>query len=161
MKSKWIWATVLIAALLTAGFFYSKYRIAPKVKFEGLALTDLNGNVVSIDKVNGKKLFVNFMATWCGPCISELPSLEIAQQTLRAEDFQFLLVSDEPLERLKQLQQKVNLPVLHSTTKLTELKIYTIPTSYLLNGKGEIIFKKTGGMNWASEETLNELRVAK
>lgn len=160
MKLKWIWATVFIAALLTSGFFYNKYRIAPKVKFEALALTDLNGNAVSLNKFKDKKLFVNFMATWCSPCISELPSLEIAQQTLSPKNFQFILISDEPLERLRLLQQRVNVPVLCSVKKLSELKIYTIPASYLLNEKGEIVFKKTGGADWGSEEVLSEIQNA-
>ncbi len=160
MKSKLVWGAVGVAIVLTVGFLYNKFLVAPKIKFEGLTLTDLNGQSVSLNNFEDKKLFVNFMATWCGPCMAELPSLEAAQQTLASENFLFLLVSDEPIQKLKYLQQKVNLPVLHSAQKLSDLKIFSIPTSYLLNKKGEIVFKKTGGDDWASQEMLHELRQA-
>lgn len=158
MKSG-LWCLVAgVVAVGAAVFFYNKYRVAPVVKFESLALTNLNGQAFSLDSFQNKKVFINFMATWCGPCIGELPALENAQAILAVEGFQFVLVSDEPVERLRILQQHVQLPVLHSVDKLNTLKIYSIPTSYLLNKEGKLVFDKTGEADWADEVMLQELR---
>jgi len=160
MKNKFIFLVGIVITILVAGFFYNKYRVAPKVKFETLKLTDLNGNKVSLDSFQGKKMFINFFATWCGPCIKEVPSLLSAQQILAKENFRFVLISDEPVERLKHFQEQTGagFPILHSEKKLQEYKIYTIPTSYVLNSNHEIVFKKTGEEDWASDAVIQKLK---
>ena len=158
MKNKIIWSVGIILAILVAGFFYNKYRIAPSVKFDTLELTDLSGNKVTIEKFKGKKLFINFFATWCGPCMGEMASIENAQQILSNDNFQFIMISDESTERLRAFQRQISIPVLHSAKKLSSFDIVTIPTTYLLNEKQEVEFKKTGEADWASEENIKELK---
>lgn len=159
MKNKIIFTAAIVIAVLIAGFFYNKYRIAPKIKFESLELTDINGNEISIDSFHNKKLFINFFATWCGPCMSEIASIENAQQILANDNFQFLLISDEPLARLKTFQQQTQLLVLHSEKKLSLLDIVTIPTTYVVNAKREIVYKQTSEADWASETMIEKIRV--
>lgn len=159
MKNKIIFTAPIVIAVLIAGFFYNKYRIAPKIKFESLELTDINGNEISIDSFHNKKLFINFFATWCGPCMSEIASIENAQQILANDNFQFLLISDESLARLKTFQQQTQLRVLHSEKKLSLLNIVTIPTTYVVNAKREIVYKQTSEADWVSETMIEKIRV--
>ena len=56
---------------------------------------DLNNNEVDLSSFRGKKILINYWATWCGPCIQEMPSLLKAQELLKDENYIFLLVSDE------------------------------------------------------------------
>jgi thiol-disulfide isomerase/thioredoxin len=158
MKGKFIFIAGIVIAILVAGFFYNKYRIAPNVKFETLELTDINGNKVSLEKFKDQKLFINFFATWCGPCMSEMNSIENAQQILLPDNFGFILISDEPVEHLKNFQQQTQVLVLHSEKKLSQLDIVTIPTTYLLNKNHEIVLKETSAENWASEEIIDKLK---
>lgn len=160
MKNKTIFIAGIAIAVLVAGFFYTKYRVAPNVKFETLKLTDLDGKEVSPAMFKHQKVLVNFFATWCGPCIRELPSLERVETYFSKEDFQLILISDEPVERLKDFKQSTGLmfTILHSEKKLHDLKIETIPTTYLLNSKGEIVFKKTGEEDWGSEAMIGKLK---
>ena len=158
MKAKIIFITGIVTAVLIAGFFYNKYRVAPKVKFEVLELTDINGNKISLDSFYHKKLFVNFFATWCGPCMNEMAAIENAQQILANDNFQFLLISDEPLARLKNFQQQTQLLVLHSEKKLSLLDIVTIPTTYIVNEKHEIVYKQTSEADWSSETMIEKMR---
>lgn len=150
---------VLVVALATGGvFLYNKYRVAPKVKFTTLQLTDLQGRAVELSQYNRGRLFVNFFATWCGPCVAELPSLNDAQQQLQGKT-DFVIISDEPIERLQAFQKRTgySLTLLHSNTPLSSIDIYTIPTSYLINDKEEILLKHVGEENWAAEEWLKRL----
>ncbi len=150
---------VLVVALTTGGIFlYNKYRVAPKVKFADLSLTDLNGQAVPLQQYNNGRLFINFFATWCGPCVAELPSLENAQQQLKGKT-NFVIISDEPIARLQAFQKRTgySLTFLHSNSPLSSIDINTIPTSYLINEKQEILLKHVGEENWASEEWVKKL----
>ena len=160
MKNKFIGAAGILLITFVAFFLYDKYRIAPAVKFDTLRLTDLDGNQVSLEQFKDKKLFINFFATWCGSCLSEMPSLEAAQIALVKHSFQFILISDEPLARLKRFSNQSNLPfiILHSDEKLSELKIFTVPTTYVLNLKREVVFKKVEVEDWANETMINQLK---
>lgn len=162
MKNKGIIAAFLVIGLLAAGYLISKYRIAPAINFSKLELTDLNGKPVSLDDYKGKKVFFNFFATWCGPCVRELPALENAQAALQNDNFVFICISDEPVERLQSFAERTGtrLLILHSAENMHNHKIFTIPTSYLLNSNGKVVFKKVGEQDWGNEASLNELRKA-
>lgn len=154
-------AALIIFASLIAVFLYQKYRIAPGIKFETLQLTDLNGQPVNLKQYQGKKLFINFFATWCGSCIGEFPALDKAAGMLAPDNFVFISVSDEPLPLLNRANTHLSLQhitILHSVKKLKELNIFTYPTSYLLNNKGYVVFKKTEEANWDDTEMIENLK---
>ena len=90
--------------------------------------------------------------------MNEMAAIENAQQILANDNFQFLLISDEPLARLKNFQQQTQLLVLHSEKKLSLLDIVTIPTTYVVNAKHEIVYKQTSEADWASETMIEKLR---
>lgn len=161
MKGKPIFVAAGLAVLLTIGFLYNKYRIAPQITFNELPLTTLQGVVLPKNYLHDKKVFLNFFATWCGPCVKELPLLETAQQKLQQDSVVFLLISDEPLNTLQHFANTHTLPftVLHSEKKFHDLKIETVPTSYLFNNKGEIIFRKVGVENWEADEVIQQLKI--
>ena len=60
---------------------------------------DLENNEVNLSSFKGKKILINYWATWCGPCIQEMPSLLRAQEQLKSE-YVFLLVSEESTQRI-------------------------------------------------------------
>ena len=135
MRNKISIGVGIAIAILVAGFLYNKYRVAPELKIEMLALTDLNGNKVSLNSFQNKNLFINFFATWCGPCMHEVPSLTLAQQILLKEHFQFIFISDEPIARLQNFSERNDgkFLILHSKKSLQQYKIFSIPASYVLN----------------------------
>lgn len=159
MRNKIIVAAIVAAMLLLAAYLFNKYAVAPQVNFEKIQLTDLDGNPVLLHSFQQPKLFINFFATWCGPCMRELPAIKKAQQTL-GSTYQFILISDEPIELLRGFNNKTQgeFLVLHSTQSLQRYKIYSIPASYVLNNKQQIIFKQTGEEDWANEATLQMLQ---
>ena len=162
MKNKLVIAAVLIIGLLAAAFFFSRYHVAPSVNFSNLQLTDLNNKPVKLDDLKGKKVFINFFATWCGPCVREMPSLQNAQTKLQADNFVFVCISDEPVVRLQSFvdRTQTKLLILHSVENMHGHNIYTIPTSYLLNADGKVVFKKTGESDWGDEASITELKKA-
>jgi thiol-disulfide isomerase/thioredoxin len=152
---------LIVASMLVAAYLYQKYRIAPGIQFETLELTSLNGQPVKLQDYKGKKLFINFFATWCGSCIAEFPALDNAAGTLMPDNFVFISISDEPLALLNKANTRLSLQhitILHSVKKLKQLDIVTYPTSYLLNDKGKVVFKKAEEAAWDTPEMIQTLK---
>jgi thiol-disulfide isomerase/thioredoxin len=113
---------------------------------------DLNGtsNVVEIGK--GRVVFVSYWATWCPPCIAELPSI----QKLYADyadkmDFMLLTNEDQAVVLLFLEKKGYKLPVYSPLIETPEALYETsIPTNYIIDAKGRIIVKETGASNWDS-----------
>ena len=73
MNNKAVKTALVIVLVLTGGYLYNKYRVAPTVAFNTLQLVDSNEQPVTLSTYNGQPLLVSFFATWCGPCVHELP----------------------------------------------------------------------------------------
>ncbi|MDB5281617.1 MAG: thiol:disulfide interchange protein TlpA [Bacteroidota bacterium] len=158
---KLVSALFFLLVIAIAAFFYNRYRIAPKIDFAAVTLTNLEGKPVAIDDFKDKKRFINFFATWCGPCMNEMPAMDKAASDLKNEDFVFICISDEPIERLMPLHERVpSLVILHSNKKFKEIGIFSFPTSYVLDSKGDICFKKYGEMDFEGPGTIKEIKLA-
>lgn len=68
-------------------------------------LIDLDGQAIDLQKYAGKTVFINFWATWCRPCITEMPFIQKAQEILRNQEVLFFLASAET-------EDEINLPEL-------------------------------------------------
>ena len=159
MNTKAIKAILLLVLLLVGGYLYNKYRVAPAVAFDTLQLLDSNGQAVTLGTYNGQPLLVSFFATWCGPCVHELPSLAQAQQLLHSANVRVVLISDENNALLNRVRMRYpELTVLHSVKKLPELDIATIPTTYLLNSKHVDVYKKVGEEDWGSADMITKMQ---
>lgn len=129
-------------------------------------LAKLDGTKVKLSDLKGKKVIVNFWATWCGPCQQEMPDME-AFYKKHKEDIEILAVNYTVSERangtekVRQFAEEkgVTFPILLDTdiSVTTRYKVITIPTSYFINTKGIIQDKFIGPMT----QKEMEKRVAK
>ena len=109
----------------------------------------------------GKKIIINHWATWCGPCIKEMPGIKRAQQILKNYNYIFLLVSDEKVSKISTFKndKKYDLNFLKSVGSNETLGIYSLPTSYIFNEKGIKIETIVGTIIWDSEIIINKLKM--
>jgi len=112
-------------------------------------LTDVDGNTVSFEEFKGKTIFVNFWATWCPPCVAEMPDInDLYLEMKEDENIVFVLVSyDKDFEKAKAFvdRKSFEMPVYQLRTKLP--KIYessSIPTTYVISPEGKIVVSKKG-----------------
>ena len=70
-----------ILLLLLISFLFSCN--STNIKLDVLEIENLRGKAKSISEYQGKMVFLNFWATWCGPCLKEMPSLEIARKKIK------------------------------------------------------------------------------
>lgn len=119
-------------------------KIMAKVK-----LTDLEGQPINLDQFKGKTIFLNFWATWCKPCIQEMPSIDSAQKLISEKGVVFLLASDETPDQIREFKAyyQFNLNFVR-LTNVEELSMDGLPTTYIYNPKGEKVFAETGYRKW-------------
>ncbi|PFO53713.1 thiol:disulfide interchange protein [Bacillus cereus] len=129
-------------------------------------LTKLDGTNVKLSDLKGKKVILNFWATWCGPCQQEMPDMEAFYKEHK-ENVEILAVNYTPSEKgggeekvSNFVKEKgITFPILldKNIDVTTAYKVITIPTSYFIDTKGVIQDKFIGPMT----QKEMEKRVAK
>ncbi len=130
-----------------------------KEKFESVdfELEDVNGNFKKLSSYRGKLVFLNFWATWCGPCRYEMPSMQRIYHELKSEGFEIVAVNlREGKKMVKEFldQYKLTFPVLLDKDGRVGA-IYgarSIPTTYLIDRDGSIIGRAIGAREWDTRE---------
>jgi thiol-disulfide isomerase/thioredoxin len=124
-----------------------------------LRLPDLDGKVTDLRDLVGQVVLVNFWATWCPPCVEEIPSLE-RLKTLREQQGLAVVtvdVGEEPAEIREFLADKpVSFPVLLDPDALAFAgwNVYAFPTTFLLDRQHRIRYAVFGALHWDSPEVL-------
>ena len=125
------------------------------VKVGTLRFLDEDGTPVDISKFEGKVVFINFWATWCPPCIAEMPGIENLYQSADKGKIQFAIVSlDDDFEKAKSFKEKkgYTFPIYTLASALpAELEAEVLPTTYVLNQFGVIKMKHDGMAKYDSD----------
>jgi peroxiredoxin len=159
MKTLHVFFLVAFAALFTlqtqAGEL-KPYKGKPLPDFE---LSDLKGGKHKLSDYKGKVVLVNFWATWCPPCVKEMPSMQRLQDKYQDRDFQILAVNmgeDATTITIFLDKIKVNFPILMDSdgAVLKQWKIFAFPTTFLVDKEGNIAYGLFGGLEWDSPEAM-------
>ena len=122
---------------------------------------DLDHNNLDLSEFNNGKVVISYWATWCAPCIKEMPSIKRAEEILEEYGYTFLLVSDETITKISNFKNEMNfdLKFLKSNKSFESLGVYAMPTSYIFDENGEIVETFVGVIEWDSEEIINKLKM--
>jgi len=140
-----------------------KKEPVPDVKKETVAnslYTELDGSPINLSDYKGKKILLNYWATWCVPCRKEMPAMLRAQDILEKENYVFLLASDESIEKIKKFKAntKYKFHFIKFTGALAQYKIYALPTTFIYNEKGDKVDRIVGAVEWDSKEIIDKLK---
>ena len=162
-----IFGVGIIVLLQTKDSFFNlsgKPRLGKGVPAPNFTLPDLGGKMVSLADYKGKVVLLNIWATWCPPCVEEMPSMEKLHQELKSEGFEILAVS------LDVSGAKAVLPFMKkhklSFTALTDTKgaiksLYQtigVPESFIIDKDGIIVEKVIGPRDWATPGAIRSFR---
>ncbi len=121
---------------------------------------DLQGNPLELSAYAGKKVFLNYWATWCAPCIREIPAITRAAAELADENFIFLLASDESIDTINEFI--VDREFTGNFIKLNGFfgahGINAVPSSALYDEQGNMVTVWNGAYEWDSPEMLDAIR---
>lgn len=139
--------------------------LVPPVPAPLEVFTDLGGQRVRLADFEGQVLLVNFWATWCAPCVQEMPALERLQAELAGEGLQVLAVSIdrggakvvEPFAARLGLE-RLPLYLDPKSALARAFGIAGLPTSFLIDAEGQVIRILTGAAEWDSDEAVELIR---
>jgi len=134
------------------------------VSAPNFTLPDLDGNMVSLSDYKGKVVLLNIWATWCPPCVEEMPSMEKLYQELKDEGFEILAVSvdvsgaKEVIPFMK--KHKLSFPALTDTKGDIKSLYQTtgVPESFIIDRNGIIVEKVIGPRDWATPGAIRFFR---
>ncbi len=147
-------AKILVNRLLAFSPAVTKVENREVVKNYNWELRSLDGSSFNLNAAKEKVVLVNLWATWCPPCIAEMPSLQKLYDDYK-DKVVFLFVSDEADAVINDFltKKEYTMPVFHSRSKTPEtLFSKSIPATYLINKKGEIVISKKGAADWNSKK---------
>lgn len=119
-------------------------------------LLDETGQTFVFNDAKGKVVVINFWATWCPPCIAEMPSLEKLYNAYN-DEVVFLLVSDEKQDVISKFKEKhgYQFKVYSALTAFPkEFEVTSIPRTFVIDKNGHIVIDKTGAANWYSDTVI-------
>ena len=128
---------------------------APDFTFPGL-----DGKMVSLSDYKGKVVLVNIWATWCPPCVNEMPSMEKLYRKFKRENFEILAVSIDETgpKAVAPFMEKTRLtfPALIDSKGAIKsvYRISAIPESFIIDKQGFLIKKIVGPLDWASPQAF-------
>lgn len=151
---------LLLCFLGCKGVEKEKIPAATSVRlFDKVRLTDLENNYIDLKQYKGKTIFLNFWATWCKPCIVEMPFIERAQNILAKEEVTFLMSSNETAEEIKEFKMNNNYKFNYVRVENSEeLGVQALPTTYIFNAEGNLVFSEMGARKWDDSININMIR---
>jgi thiol-disulfide isomerase/thioredoxin len=171
-------AMLIPSSRLAVGGFINRIKAAimqPRIEEKGseqvLApddynwpLNDINKTPVNLNDFKGKVLFINVWATWCPPCVGEMPEIQGLYDRYKNNDqIAFLLISNEENQTVKNFLQKRKYSFPVYTTKYRSPDIFysqSIPVTFLISKTGKMVIREEGASNWNGEKTyklINQL----
>ncbi len=125
-------------------------------------LSDLNGNQVNFEEFKGKTVFLNFWATWCPPCIAEMPDIHALYQDMKDnENVVFAMVSlDQDVEKARSFieRKEFEFPVYQLASRRPAVfQSQSIPTTFIISPEGKILAKHSGMAKYNTEKVRSLL----
>jgi peroxiredoxin len=139
-------------------------RLEKGVPAPSFTLPGLDGKMVSLDDYKGKVVLLNIWATWCPPCVDEMPSMEKLYQELKGEAFEILAVSIDVLGAKEVIpfmkKHKLSFPGLTDTNGAIKSLYQTtgVPESFIIDKDGIIVEKIIGPRDWATPGAIRYFR---
>ena len=149
----------LALSIIVGLSFYLLFLKTPTIELSKINFTDINGNFIDQKILEEKPLVINYWATWCKPCIEEMPVFETLSKKYKGQ-ITFLFVTDEELSKIINFnkRKKFNLFFARSTENLSKIGISVRPTTYFYKKSGNLMTTVVGGLEKPElEKILKEL----
>ena len=123
-------------------------------------MLDTNGKTINLEDLKGKVVFMNFWATWCAPCIAEMPSIQKLYDKVK-DDKEIVILTVEVEGKSDKVAKFMNrknltLPVVYPNSQIpTDFFNGSLPTTIILDKKGNIAYRHEGMSDFVSQDFVN------
>jgi peroxiredoxin len=122
-----------------------------------IQLKDIFGNTVSLSDYRGNVVFLNFWATWCPPCVIEMPSMQKLHRWFKDKNFVMVAINSQETDaRVKSFfdKYKLSFTALLDSSGETWFDVNAFPTTFVLDKQGRIIGRALGPREWDSQASV-------
>lgn len=137
--------------------------IATKADFT-LKLRDEKGHIISMEEFKGKVIFLNFWATWCPPCVAEMPSINKLHESMGNEVAFVMLSMDKDFQTAIDFNKRkgYNLPIFALASNLPAMyRSSAIPTTYIIDANGNLALTHKGMADYSDQKFKDFLKSLK
>ena len=125
-------------------------------RISNVSLSDLKAEAINLEQYKGKTVFINFWATWCKPCLKEMPSIQKAMEILKDKNIEFLFASNESAEQIEKFKAIHDYSFNYvKVENLEELNIKSLPTTFIFNSDGKLVFSEMGYRKWDDKKNID------
>jgi thiol-disulfide isomerase/thioredoxin len=138
---------------------YDLTKLKTPIPAPAFELPDMDNEIHTLDQYKGKVIMLNFWATWCPPCRREMPSMQVLSQEFKDHPFTVIAINEWESEEivfafLGQLDLFPTFPILFdkSGDLSKKYKVMGLPTTFIINKQGEIVYRAIGGRDFNHPE---------
>ncbi len=164
MLARALFGIVLVASM-AAAFARAAEVLQPWMggPTPALRLNSLGGNELKLDDFRGRTVIVNFWATWCEPCVAEMPALQRLRNRLAAQGLEVIAVNyQENAGRIRAFVERLGLtfPVVrdHDGTARSAWHVDVFPASFVIGPDERIIWRAVGEIDWDDPRVESQIR---
>lgn len=149
---------VLAAAAVVAAFGFRRESAA--VEALPAQMVNSDNQPVAFSDLKGKVIFVNNWASWCPPCIAEMPSIQELKSKLKGIDVEFVMASfDEDREKAMKFMTKRNYDFnIYFPGREYPFATSSIPATFIIDKRGNAVVEHVGMADYNSDEIANKLK---
>ncbi len=160
---KKILTLLLLALSLSVGAAHLKpYK--GSIKSPTVNLQDLNDNTHTLEQYKGKVVLVQFWATYCPPCVKEMPSMNKLQDKLSTAGVPFKILAIDMAETkaevsafVEKIKPEFTILMDETGSSIGQWNVFAAPSNFIINKQGEIAYTLFGGVEWDSQEIVNKI----
>jgi cytochrome c biogenesis protein CcmG/thiol:disulfide interchange protein DsbE len=168
LKNKALILLIIIFLGIVIAFFIIRHQYTPSITRVGLPapdikLTDINKNNLKLSGLKGSVIFINFWATWCPPCIDEMPSIErLSKQLAGNSEFKMVTIlyndtEEKAYKYMKEMGYTFPVYLDPGGSAAEKFGITGVPETYIIDKKGILRNKVIGPSEWDSTYVIEEL----
>lgn len=156
-----ILTAVMLAMISVTNVLAGELKPYTGMPLPDFTLTDLHGKEHKLSHHKGEVVMVNFWATYCAPCIKEMPSMQRLNNKFKGKPFQILAINmaedRASIEAfMKRLKISVEFPILLNTEgDVAEAwRVTAVPTTFVIDRQGNIRYALYGATEWDSDDVI-------
>ncbi len=130
-----------------------------KITYSNWKLQSDNNTILDFESTKGEVVLINFWATWCPPCIAEMPSLQELYKDYN-DKVKFLFVTNDNFDVVSsfKIKKDYTFEVYNPINNVPDaLFTKSIPRTFIINKKGEIVIDESGAVDWNSDNVRSQL----